>query len=122
MAHEFLRGCHHLIANHRHTATACLQFDDEFGNTVIGARSVERMLHIVLAEHHKGIFELRVLCTIGHSTLHEQTHTIAHEMADSVERVFGHAVMAQSIVHAVGQVLQSVEQSAVEVEDINVKH
>lgn len=122
MGDERLRGCHHLIADHCQPATAGLQLAKKFGNAVVWAGGVERVLEIILSEGGKAGVELRVLCTFGYSALHEPAHAIAHEPADIVERVFGHAMCPECVVDAAGEVVQGVEQRAVEVENEGFEH
>ena len=94
VADEFLCGSHHLVADHRHLATACLQLVDEFRDAIVRTRGIERVLHIMLAEGGKGGFELRIPGTIGYGAFHQQAHTIAHETADVVDGVFRHTMLA----------------------------
>ena len=99
---QFLRGRHHLIANYCHLATSRLQFMNQFGNAVVRVCSVERMLHVVLAEAVKNSFEQGILCTVGYCKFHQPTHTIAHKTTNVIRRMRRHTILQQSMVHAIG--------------------
>ena len=98
VAAQLLSGSHHLIAHHGHAAATRPQLGERLGDAFIGAGGVERVVHIVLAEGGKSIFEGGVGTSLRHGALHQPTHTIAHKSAYVIDGVLRHAVVAQRIV------------------------
>ena len=120
MCHEFLGGCHHLVAYHRQATAALLQCVDSLDDTIIGTGGVQGVLHIMTTEGGKDFLELWILRTTGHGALHEQSYPVAYKTTDVVYRVFRHAILTQGVVDACCKVVQRVEQRAVKVENVCV--
>ncbi len=63
----------------------------------------------------------RLRGALGHSTGDEPAHSVAHKAADLVQGPAGQAVDCEGVIGAVGQVLEGVQQGAVQVKDRGVK-
>ena len=62
----------------------------------------------------------RLRRTLGHSTGHQAAHSVAYKAADLVQRPAGQAIDREGVIGAVGQILEGIQQSAVQVEDRGV--
>ena len=83
----------------------------------VGACLVEAVVDVVRAERVEHRFEAFGGQVRRHGVLHEETDAVAQHLAHLSRAAQGQSVSAQGVVDAVGQVLQRVEQGAVEVED-----
>ena len=109
-----------LIAHHRQPTAPLSERRKHLQYAVIGARRVQRVIHIVRAESVEDLLEPWVLITIGRSTDHQHPDAIAHEPPHSIPRVFRHPKDTQGIVYGCRQVVKRVEQRPVEVEYIGI--
>ena len=98
MVAEFLGGCHHFIADHSKVATTGFESGQSLRNAVVGARGVEGVRHVILAEGVVSLVEKRIPSTIWHSPFHEFPDTIAHETPHIVERMLRHVMGAEGVI------------------------
>ena len=78
------------------------------------------MNQIVLSEGVEHLSRHISRRALGHSTLYQLLHTVAHKAAHLVEATLSHRVAAKRIVGRRRQVAKRVEQRAVEVEYISM--
>ena len=98
MVAKFLGGCHHFIADHSKVATTGFESGQSLRNAVVGARGVEGVRHVILAEGVVSLVEKRIPSTIWHSPFHEFPDTIAHEPPHIVERMLRHVMGAEGVI------------------------
>ena len=118
VGHELLGGCHHFVADDGHGAASAPEFVQGFGYSGVGARGVEGVVHVVLAEGGEHFLKLGWGQSWGNGPLHQSAHAVAYEAADVVGRVLRESELAQGVVCRCREVAEGVEQGAVEVEDI----
>ena len=75
------------------------------------------MKDIVLPKKSKAAFVVGLRRILGNSSLNEFPHAISHKATHFVERAFMPIHLAQSVIDAVGKVLQRIGQSAIEIEN-----
>ena len=84
MPTEFLGGSIKLIAHHGRAAAALSEGRQHLSDAIIGARRVEGMYKVLLAESAEHGLEQRVLLAAGNGPYHQQTNAVANELPHSV--------------------------------------
>lgn len=77
------------------------------------------MDEIILFKTIQSLSEPRVLLSVGHCSLHEHTHTVSNELPHLVDSAQWHSARLERIVATTCQVVECIQQSAIEIENIN---
>ena len=75
---------------------------------------------VVLTEVSQCLLKKRVLFSSGHCTLYQFSHTISHKSSHVICRMLWQSVVTERIISAGSQVIECVEQCAIQIEYIGV--
>ena len=114
---EFVDACLEFVADNSSFVAPTMNFLKHLPYSWIKARIILTMKDIVLPKKSKAAFVVGLRRILGNSSLNELPHAISHKATHFVERTFTPIHLAQSVIDAIGKVLQRVGQSAIEIEN-----
>ena len=106
-----------LIGYHRRTDSRRPEPVQQLQHPGVGGGLVLHIHQVVGPEIGQHLMLQGLVRALRHRPVDQQPHAVAHEAADLLHRAGGQVVERQGVIGAVGQVLQGVQQGAVQIEN-----
>ena len=114
---EFIDTRLQFVADNGKPHPPLLQVTEQLDNTIVETGAFLTMTDVVGLEISKGLLKEWLRSIFWDRPLHQPPHTISHELAHFFQLAFRHPILVQCPVNSGSQILQRIEQRAVEVKN-----